>query len=125
MVCGNELRAPEIEPFAAKARDALGGLEKGLRGATAEAADYFRLDHGELAHEKGRAGDDFVLFRQAVFRGAALHHIADIDILAAQAHGLDHLSEQFSGATDEWLALKIFVAPGALANENKLRFGIT
>ena len=91
-----------------------GGLQQRLRGAAAEGADHFGADRGELAHQERRAGGDFVLFGQAIFGRAAFHDVADVDIFAAQAHGFDHLREQFAGAADERLALHVFVAARGL-----------
>src|SRR5580704_13065741 len=79
MVCGDEFRAAEIEPLAAKPGDALGCLQQRLRRATPEAANHFRANYINLPKEKWRASCDFVFFRQAVFRRTAFHHIADVN----------------------------------------------
>ncbi len=100
------------------------GLEKGLRRASAETADYFRLDHAELAKQERRAGCNFVIFREAIFGRAAFDDVADVNVGAAEAHCLDHLREQFSGAAHEGFALNILVAAGTLSNEDELRFRI-
>jgi hypothetical protein len=93
-----------------------------LRGATSQGANYFRPDDVNLAKEKRRACGDFVFFRKAIFGRAAFHYIADVNIFAAQAHGFNHLREQFSRAANERLAFDIFVVAGAFADEDKFRF---
>src|SRR5580658_3677571 len=93
--------------------------QKGLRRAASQAANYFRPDHVNLAEKKRRAGRDFILFRKAIFRRAAFHHVADVNIFAAQAHGFDHLREQFSCTADERLAFDIFVVAGTFAHEDQ------
>src|SRR5271156_2615094 len=91
MVRGDQFRAAEIEPLAPEAGDALRRLQKRLRSAASQAADHFRPDYIDLPKKKRRACGDFVFFGQAVFGRAAFHYVADVNILAAQAHGLNHL----------------------------------
>ena len=43
MIGGDQFGAAEVEPFAAKAGNSLGGLEQRLGGAAAQGADYFWL----------------------------------------------------------------------------------
>lgn len=124
MVRGDEFRTAIIKPFATKAGNALVGLEERLRGASAETADYFWLDHAELAEQKGRAGGNFVIFREAIFGRAAFDDIADVNVGTPEAHRLDHLREEFASAAHEWFALNVFVATGALSDEDELRFRI-
>src|SRR5580704_5142207 len=124
MIGGNQFRAAKLKPLAAKTGDALGGLQKSLRRAASQAANYFRTDHINLAEKKGRASGDFIFFGQAIFRRAAFHHVANVNIFAAQAHGFDHLREQFPGAADERFAFDIFVVPGTFADENQFRFQV-
>jgi hypothetical protein len=122
MVCGDKFRAPEIEPLAAEAGNALGCLQQRLGRAASEAANHFRANHINLPKKKWRASCDFIFLRQAVLGRAAFHHVANVHVLTAQAHGFDHLGEQFSRAADEGLAFDIFIAAGALADENQLGF---
>src|SRR5579863_9040042 len=124
MIGGDEFRAVVVEPLAAESGNAQRGLEHRLRGATAEATNHPGLDHAELANEIGRAGCDFVLFRQAIFGRTAFHDVADVNIRTAKAHRLDHLREEFPGAADEGLALLVFVAAGTFTDENELRLRI-
>src|ERR1700691_1203467 len=122
MVCGDKFRAAEIEPLAAEAGNALGCLQQRLGGAASQAANHFRANHINLSKKEWRASRDFIFLRQAIFRRAAFHHVADVNILAAQPHRFDHLREQFPRAADEGLAFDVFIAAGTLADENHLRF---
>ena len=51
---------------------------------------------------------------------AALHDVRDVDVRAAEAHGLDHLREELPRAPDERLSLKVLVLAGALPDEHEL-----
>ena len=94
--------------------------EQVLRGDGAESDDNFGLDDGDLAHEKRGAGFSLIAFWRAIAGRAAFHDVGDVDILAADAHGFDHVVEQLSGATDEGLALCVFVGSGAFADEHQV-----
>ena len=96
----------------------------GLRGGASQADDHFGSDGVDLAQQEWRAVADFVFFRSAIFRRAALHDVADVDVFALQAHGFDHLREKFSGAADERKTLHVFIVAGAFADENQFGFGI-
>src|SRR5947209_3629332 len=100
------------------------GAEQRLRGHVAQADDHPGRDDSELAEQKGSAGGNFVFFRSSILGRPALNHIADIDVVAAQAHGLDHLREQLSRAAYERDALDIFVVPWTLADEDQFGFRI-
>jgi hypothetical protein len=56
--------------------------------------------------------------------GPALDHVADVDLLAGERHGGDHLGEELAGAADEGLALGVFVGAGAFAHEDKVGAGV-
>src|ERR1700730_1345972 len=124
MVGGDQFRASEIEPFSAEAGNALASLEQGLGRTAAEAADDFRLDHGELTHQKRRAGSNFFPLGQSVFWRAAFDNVTDVNISETKAYRLDHLREQFSCATDERLTLFVFIAPRPFTNEDDFRLWI-
>jgi hypothetical protein len=97
-------------------------LQQRLRRAASQGANYFRPDYVNLTEKKRRAGRDFVFFREAIFGRAAFHHIAYVNIFSAQAHGFNHLREQFSRAANEWFAFYIFVVTGTFADENQFGF---
>ena len=75
----------------------------------------------DLRLEEGLAGGDLVGLRVAVPRRAALHHVRDVDLLAPEAHRLDHLREELPGLADEGLALRVLVGARPLAHEHELR----
>ena len=68
--------------------------------------------------------------RCAVLRWPALHHIADVNILAADGDSLfrrgavDHLREKLPGAPDERQPLFILVCAGAFPDHDELGPGI-
>lgn len=113
--------AAKVEPLAAQARDGLFGAVQSLERCSTQANNRFRFDYGKLPKEKWRTSVHFVWFRSAIFGRTALDHIADVNVVALEAHGFNHLSEQFSGATDEGQALDVFVAAGPFPDEDKLR----
>src|SRR6202050_5853369 len=120
----DQLGTVVIEPFAAEARDALRGLKHRLGRAAAEGTDYFRRDDAKLAEKIRRAGGDFVFFREAIFGRAAFDDVADVAVGALPAHGFDNRRQKLSGAAHERLALFVFVAAGAFADENQRGFRI-
>ena len=103
------------EPFAAEGGDGAIGVEQHLGGSGAQANDYFGADGVDLADQERGAGGDFVALGHAIFWGAAFDYVADVDIGALQAHGFDHLGEEFAGAANEGEALDVFVVAGAFA----------
>jgi len=125
MVRGEQFSAAKFEPLAAELGNAAIGLEQRFCGSGAEADDDFGSDGVDLPHEEWRAGPHFIFFGLAVFWRAALHHVADVDVFALQAHGFDHLREQFSCSPDERQSLSVFIGAGAFANKNQLGFGIS
>ena len=93
--------------------------------ATAPERDnHLWLDHCNLAHEKWRAGVALIAFGRAIAGRAAFHDVRDVDLFAAQSHGLDHVVEQLSGAPDERLSLRIFIRARAFADEHQVRMRI-
>ena len=125
MIRGHQLSSAKFEPLSTKLRDATIGFQQGLRCDGPEADDYFGRDGINLAQQKRRARSDFVFLGGTIFRRAAFHDVADVDVFPLQAHCFDHLGEKFSGAADKREALHVFVVSGAFADENEVSFGIT
>ena len=123
MIGGEKRHAAKFEPLAAETRNGLLCAEQGLERDGAKANNDLRMDDVELAKKERRAGFDFVGLGRAIFRRTAFDNVADVDILAAETHGFDHLREQFSGAADERQALDIFIVARAFADENEFRRG--
>ena len=95
--------------------------EQRLRGELAERDDHPRPDRRDLRAQERLAGLDLVGLRVAVARRAALHDVRDVDLLAAEAHRLDHLREELARLADEGLALAILVRAGTLARRTSAR----
>ena len=66
-----------------------------------------------------RARRDLVVLGLAIFRRAALHDVADVDVFALQAHRFDHLREQFPGAPDKRQSLNVFIVSRAFADKHE------
>src|SRR5580765_2581282 len=96
-----------------------------FRSNCAQRNDHLWLDYCDLPHEKWRAGVALVALGRAIPRWAALHDIRDVDLLAAEAHGLDHVVEKLSSAPDERLALNVFIISSSFTNEHEISVGVT
>jgi hypothetical protein len=72
----------------------------------------------------GRAGVGLDRFRHAILRRPAFHNIGDVNLVAAQAHGDDHVVEQLAGAADEGQTLRILIGARAFANKHEACVGI-
>src|SRR5580765_4655349 len=114
----------EIVETAAQFRHRGIDREKILRRDGTKGHHDFRLDHRDLPHEKWRAGITLVSLRSAVPRWTALHNVRDVDLFALQAHRLDHVVQQLSGAANERLSLHVFVGSWTFADKHELGIGI-
>ena len=109
------LVTPSLRPVSARA--AVPPRAQMALGAMAESWRYKKL----------AADFHLVRFGSAVAGRPALHHVADVDVFAAQLDALflggalDHLREQLTGAPDEWDALRVFVGARAFADEHQRR----
>src|SRR5207245_7912562 len=77
----------------------------------------------ELPLEERLAGEQLVGLGVAVVRRAALDGVADVDVLAPQAHRLDHLRQQLAGLAHERVTLQVLVLARRLADEHQARLG--
>src|SRR5262249_38853050 len=98
--------------------------EEGLRGELAEGHDDRRANRVQLCLEERLAGLDLVRLGIAVPRRPALHHVADVDLVARVAHRGDHLGEELAGGPDEGNALVVLLGSGALSHEDQARLRI-
>ena len=110
----------EFAPAAAGFADGHRFVDQSARGRRAEADDQLGLDDGDLALEVGDAAGHLFGRGHAIARRAAFDDVADEDLLAGIAHGVDHLGEELAGAADECEALLVFVGAGAFADEHDL-----
>ncbi len=94
--------------------------EQVLGCGRAQRHDDLRADDADLPHQEWRAGIALVAFGSAIARRPALHDVGDVDLLALEAHGGDHVVEQLSGAPDERQALLVFVSARPFADEHQL-----
>ena len=69
----------------------------------------------------GEQVSHLVALGRAIAGRTAFHDVRDVDILAANAHGFDHVVQQLTGAAYEGLALRVFVGAGAFAHEHQFR----
>ena len=117
----DQLGAAVVEDAAAQARDRILRLQQRPRGERAQRDDDLRLDRGELAEQERLARRDLVGLRIAVARRPALEHVGDVDLVALEAHRLDHLRQQLAGAPDERDALHVFIRARRFADEHQVR----
>jgi len=89
-----------------------------FRRGSAQRHHNFGPDDRDLAHEIRRAGFALLALGRAVVRRTAFHDVSDVDIFPAQTHSFDHVGEQLAGATDERLALRVFIGAGAFTHEH-------
>src|SRR5215469_7006535 len=115
-----KLGSAEVVPAAAQLGHGRIDGEQRLGSHSAEGHDCLGLDDLDLAKQVGRAGFAFFALGGAIARGTALDDVGDVNVLAAESHRLDHVIQQLSGATDEWLALYVFVGTGSFADEHQI-----
>ena len=120
MIGDRELGAAEVVPASAKLRHRRRSRPAESWRPPRPARHNLRLNDFDLPHQKGRAGFALVAFRRAIARRTALNDVRDVDLFAAQAHGLDHVVEQLPGAAHERLALLIFVRARRFADEHQV-----
>jgi hypothetical protein len=108
----------------AEPRDGRFRGEQRLRGELSERHDHLWLDARDLRLEERRALRDLVRLGIAIAGRTALHDVGDVDLLAREAHGSDDLRQQLAGASDERLALFVFIGPRAFPDEHQRRLGI-
>src|SRR5260221_10828433 len=116
-----------LQPFSTKLHDAFLGAKQRFHGDGTEGANRPGADHFKLAVKKLAADFHFVRLRRAIFRRAALDHVAYVDILALDGNALflgrsfNHLREKLSGPADERQSLLVLVGPRAFAYKHQFR----
>ena len=127
MICRHERRAAIRLPVAAQFRDANGLAEQAVHRRCAERNQNFWPDQINLLVQIRNAGCHFVGCGLAVAGGLAgrvgpaFQNVRDVDVRARKSGGLDDFREQLSGATDERLALFVFVRARRFTDEHQLR----
>ena len=124
MKSGHDLDAFIVLELPAQARDALLRVEEVLHRGVAEDDYHVGPCDVDFAQEEGLACARLFGRRRAVRGRAAAVDVADENVLALEADGLDDLVEELSGATDEGTARRVLISARSLADEQKSRFGI-
>ena len=73
-----------------------------------------------LPLEKWHAGIGLSRLRLAVLRRATFDDVGDVDLLARQPHGPDHVVQQLPGAAHKGQPLRVLVRTWSLTDETKL-----
>ena len=100
-----------------------GSAQKGLRGAESQGTDDPRSNGLYLPEEKRRARIHLIGARRPVFGGPAFDDVADVDILAVEPEGLDHLVEELPGSPHERATQPILVESRSFAHKDQLGLG--
>src|SRR5207237_10450564 len=108
-------------PLAAQAGDRRLLAQERLSRELAERDDRLRLHRDELPLEERLAGEQLVGLGIAVVRRAALDGVADIDVLAPQAHRLDHLRQQLPWLAHDRVALQVLLLAPRLPHDHQAR----
>ena len=69
----------------------------------------------------GDAGVGLDRLGNPILRRSAFDDVRDVDLIAAQAHGVDHVVEQLAGAADERQALRVLIGARTFADEHQPR----
>ena len=121
MIRDRQLGAAKVVPLAAQLRHGSVDGQQSLGRDCTQGHNRRRLDDFDLAHQEWRTGFAFVALWRSIAWRTALDDIRDIDLLALQSHGLDHVVEKLPSASHERFALQVFVGSGGLANEHQVR----
>ncbi len=121
---GDQRNAPVIVKPSPEFRNGTIRPQEALCGDSAKGADEFRPDRLQLRPQEGGAGPDLFGLRSPVFRRSAFDHIADVDLFADEAHGIDDLCQQSAGRADKRSSLPILIESGPLAHENDPGLGV-
>jgi hypothetical protein len=106
-----------------QAGDPLLGLEQQLGRGTSQRDDRSRPNDPDLFDEVRAARLDLVPKRRAIVGWSALEDVRDVDLLAREAHGPDHVLELLPGTADERPAGAVFLFARRFADEHHLRVG--
>ena len=124
MVRGHQGNALVVVILIAQAAHGLVAAEQGLRGKAAQGADDAGLDDFDLALEIRLALLDLIGLGVSVIGRAALEYVADINLVAGQAHSLDDLGQQLPGFPHKGLARAVFFRSWGFADEHDAGRGI-
>ena len=112
-------------PISAQFGDAFLGAQHRLCGRRPQGANRFRPDGGKLPEQKLAANLHLIRLRRAIFRGPALHHVADVDVVPRDDNSfllrgaVDHLRKKLSGPSDKRQSLRVLISPRAFSHEHQ------
>ncbi|EAU63483.1 hypothetical protein STIAU_7007 [Stigmatella aurantiaca DW4/3-1] len=118
---GHQLHALVLAPLPSQPGDGRGVPEQRLGGELPQRHDDLGLDGQQLRAKERLARGNLVGLRVPVARRPAFHHVADVDLVPAEAHRLDHLRQQLSRRADKGHTLDILVFPGPFPHEDEVR----
>src|ERR1700678_1161608 len=124
MISDGKLSATEIEPASAKLGHGRIDRQESLRRDRSQRYDRLRFNGCDLPHQERRAGLALIPLGRSVSRRTALDDVRDVNVFTPQAHGLDHVVEQLSGAANEWLALLVFIRARRFADKHQFGFRV-
>ena len=113
----------EGEAAPPQATDGGGGGEEILGGDASDGDDDPGIDALDLAQQEPFAGQGLGGLRLPVVGGATLEDVGDIDIFPLEINGFEHGVEESPRASDEGLALAVFVGAGRFADEHPVGGG--
>src|SRR5579863_7518526 len=118
-------------PVAPQPGDAFPASQQRAGRSGPKRADCLGADDRELAEEELAADLHFIRLGRAVFRGPALHHVTNVNILALERYAftlgraLDHLCEQLARTPDKREALHVFIGTRAFSHEDQARLRVS
>ena len=83
----------------------------------AESYNDFGIYDFNLSLKIRQAAYYFLRSWVAIFGGAALEYIANVDISSFEPHCIYYFVEELSGSSDEGPSLSVFVGPGSFTDE--------
>src|SRR6266550_158567 len=118
-------------PSAAQLSHGAACSQKAFNGGGAEGDQNPGLDNVDLFNQIWPAGLHFHRRRCPVTRGAGWHvgpafqNVGNVHVATCEPHCFNYSREQLAGATDEWLALCIFICTWRFADKHHIGVWIT
>jgi hypothetical protein len=120
----------EIEPLAPELENTVGAPGEPLGRRRAEAQDESRSQHLDRSSEERQAHEGLLLGRGAVAWRAPEDDVGDehrtgrIRSVPLETDFFEHAVEELARASNEWLALEVFIAARRLADAHDMCFGV-
>src|SRR5205807_1571191 len=110
-----------VVQLAAKFPNGERGFQEVHRGGASQRADAARCDELDLSFEVLAAKFGFIALRRAIAGRAAFEDVADVNVLALEAHGADDPGQELPCLADKRLALGVFIGAWRFADEANRR----